>query len=255
VSAFVALAAQVVAVDQKDTSLLEHLGEVGMSNNAGQKVVGVTPLTCESGGLNAEPILLAADINVRGVFRAWNELVGNAGDQLRPVNLDTSDLGAEGYLEMGDDVQRVVINVDPGESRLLHIGVVTQGGSVVRTRLRRLREASDEPIAIFVSGSTVEWWSREARGRINDAIPLGCTTLTVGAATGVASASGSVSAHLAVGDRALELRQQVNDYFRRFSAGGAVSVVSFMAQLTFVSTLAIIGWLRLRRMVGRKAPV
>ena len=254
-SGFIALAAQVVAVNQKGTSLLEHLGEVGTSNNDGQKVVGVRPVTCEPEGLNAEPILLLADINVRGVFRAWFDRVGNAEDQLQPVYFNKSALVAEGYLELADDAQKVFINVNPGESGLLRIGVVTEGGSVVRVRLRKLREASDEPIAIFISGSTVEWWSRDVRGRINDAIPLGCSTLTIGAVNGVTSAPGSVSAHLEVGDRAVELREQVNGYFRRFSSRGPVSVVSLMAQTTFVVTLANIGWLRLRRAAGRKAPL
>lgn len=251
VSGLIALAAHSVQVSQKDASLMESLGEIGMSNDDGPKVIDLRLANCERGGLNPEPVLLVADINVQGVFSEWNDLVGDAMDQLRPVGLDRSALIAEGYLELADDAQRVFIDVNPGNAGLLRVGAVTQGGSVVRANLRRLRETSDEPIAIFISGTTIEWWSREVRGRINNATPLGCTTLTIGAADGVVSAPGSVLAHLEVGDGAVALRERVNDYFRRFSSRSAISVMSLMAEMTFVATVAIIGWLRFRRAIGR----
>lgn len=255
VSGFIALAAQVVTVNMRDTSLLQALGQVGMSNQDGEKVVEVRPANCERGGVDAEPMLLTADISVRGVFAAWIDLVGKAEDQLQPVGLDKSTLVAEGYLEFANDAQGVFINVDPGESGVLRVGVATEGGSVVRTRLRTLRRPSEEPVAIFISGSTVEWWSREVRGRINNARPLGCTTLTIGAVNGISAAPGSVSAHLEIGDNAVVSRKQVNDYFRRFSSRNSLSVVSLMAQATFVTTLAIIGWHRFRRVRHRSAPL
>lgn len=231
---------------------MESLGEIGMSNDDGPKVIDLRLANCERGGLNPEPVLLVADINVQGVFSEWNDLVGDAEDQLRPVGLDRSALVAEGYLELTDDVQRVFVNVDPGDAGLLRVGVATQGGGVGRMTLRKLREASYEPIALFISGSTVEWWSREVRGRMNNVIPLGCSTLTIGAANGVISARGSVVAHLEVGDGAVAMREQVNDYFRRFSSRSAISVVSLLAEIAFVATVAIIGWRRFRRAVDHK---
>lgn len=255
VSGFIALAAQVVTVNKRDTSLLQALDQIGISNLDGEKSVEVRPANCDRGGMNAEPILLVADINVRGVFGAWIDLVGKPEHQLQPVLFDKSTLLAEGYLEFADDAQGVFINVDPGESGLLRVGVATEGGTVVRTRLRTLRKPSIEPVAVFISGSTVEWWSREVRGRINDARPLGCTTLTIGAVNGATSAPGSVSAHIEFGDRAVAIRKQVNAYFRRFSSRDVIVVVSLVAQTIFVTTLASIGWRRFRPARHRSEPL
>lgn len=255
VSGFIALAAQVVTVNKRDTSLLQALNQIGISNLDGKKIVEVRPANCDRGGMNAEPILLVADINVRGVFGEWINQVGEPEDQLQPEQLDKSTLVAEGYLEFADDAQGVFINVDPGESGLLRVGVATEGGSVMRTRLRTLRKPSEEPVAIFISGSTVEWWSREVRGRINNARPLGCTTLTIGAVNDATSTPGSVSAHIEFGDRAVALRKQVSAYFQRFSSRDVIIVLSLVAQATFVTTLSIIGWHRFRRSSDRSAPL
>lgn len=230
-SGSVALVTQMLSVGQRDASLLETLGRTGVSNHGGESVISVRPANCDNRAVGAEPILLVADISAR---------VSSTH---------------EGYLEFGEKEQGVFIDFDPWDLGLLRLSVVTGDGGIVQTRLRTLRSVSDEPVAIFVLGNTVEWWSREGHSRITNARPLGCTTLTLGAVNGATSISGSVSARLEFGDEAVALRRQVDDHFQQLFSRDWLSLLSLIAQTTFVAVLMAAGWNRFRQRVDRNPPL
>jgi len=196
--------------------LIEAIGLTPVTNGASPREIRLRNAGCEASLAAEMPMLVLADLDVRAT--------------------DTF----EGYFEISENEEGLFVDYDPGESGLLRLGVAVSDGQVVRERLRTMRGASVEPVAMYVANSTVTWWSRERSAQITNVAPLGCASLHVGTANGVATIPGGTRLAVLLGNDATNALPIVEKYFRSVATEPPFRRLTSLTQLALIVFVVLI---------------